>query len=110
MSGIARVTGTIGHVGLIVLLLVLYLKFIRRKIYKDNAQLLLMALVLLFPAVLAFLSVRIHVDFPLQYFILIPVASMLLTVLFDSRTGFYGTVISALMVAGIRGNDYEIAL
>ncbi len=110
MSNLARVAGTVGHVGLIVLLLVLYLKFIRRKIYKDNGQLLLMALVLLFPAVLAYLSVRIQVDFPLQYLILIPVASMLLTVLFDSRTGFYGTVIAALLVAGIRGNDYEIAL
>ncbi|MDP4200748.1 MAG: HDIG domain-containing protein [Bacteroidota bacterium] len=110
MSAIGRIAGTIGHVGLIVLLLVLYLKFIRRRIYKDNGQLLLMALVLLFPAILAYLSVRVQVDFPLQYFILIPVASMLLTVLFDSRTGFYGTVIAALLVAGIRGNDYEIAL
>ncbi|HZK75913.1 MAG TPA: HDIG domain-containing protein, partial [Candidatus Kapabacteria bacterium] len=36
--------------------------------------------------------------------------SMLLTVLFDSRTGFYGTVVAALIVAGIRGNDYSIAL
>jgi cyclic-di-AMP phosphodiesterase PgpH len=110
MSSIGRVAGTIGHVGLIVLLLVLYLKFIRRRIYKDNGQLLLMALVLLFPAILAFLSVRIRVDFPLEYLILIPVASMLLTILFDSRTGFYGTVVAALLVAGIRGNDYQIAL
>jgi len=107
---LGRFTGTVGHAGLIVLLLVLYLKFIRRKIYNDNGQLLLMALVLIFPAVLAYLSVRMQVNFPLQYFILIPVASMLLTVLFDSRTGFYGTVVAALMVAGIRGNDYEIAL
>jgi putative nucleotidyltransferase with HDIG domain len=84
--------------------------FIRRRIYNDNAQVLLMAIVLLFPAILAYLSIRIQVDFPLQYFILIPVASMLLTVLFDSRTGFYGTVVSALLVAGIRGNDYSIAL
>jgi cyclic-di-AMP phosphodiesterase PgpH len=35
---------------------------------------------------------------------------MLLTVLFDSRTGFYGTVVASLIVAGIRGNDYSIAL
>ena len=110
VAELARITGTIGHAGLIILLLVLYLKFIRRRIYKDNGQLLLMALVILFPAVLAYFSVRVQVDFPLQYFILIPVASMLLTVLFDSRTGFYGTVIVALIVAGIRGNDYSIAL
>lgn len=105
-----RFAGTVGHAGLLVLLIVLYLKFIRRKIYNDNGQILLLALVLLFPAVLAYLSVWIPVDFPLQYFILIPVASMLLTVLFDSRTGFYGTVVASLIVAGIRGNDYSIAL
>ena len=35
---------------------------------------------------------------------------MLLTIIFDSRVGFYGTVIIAFVVAGIRGNDYSIAL
>ncbi len=36
-----RIVGTIGLAGVIVLLMVLYLKFIRRKIYNDNAQILL---------------------------------------------------------------------
>ena len=110
VAELLRIAGTMGHAGLIVLLLVLYLKFIRRKIYNDNAQILLMSLVMLFPAIMAYFSVRIPVDFPLQYFILIPAASMLLTVLFDSRTGFYGTVAVSLIVAGIRGNDYSVAL
>lgn len=107
---IGRVLGTVGHVVIIVMLFILYVKFIRRKIYKDNAQLLLISLILIFPAVLAFLSVQIHTRFPLEYLILIPVASMTLTVLFDSRTGFYSTVIVSLLVAGIRGNDYNVAL
>jgi putative nucleotidyltransferase with HDIG domain len=105
-----RILGTIGHVFIIVLLFVLYVKFIRRRIYKDNAQLLLVSLILIFPALLAFLSVQIHTSLPLEYLILIPVTSMMLTILFDSRTGFYGTVIVALLVAGIRGNDYTVAL
>ncbi|MDP4219699.1 MAG: HDIG domain-containing protein [Bacteroidota bacterium] len=107
---VARAVGTIGHVAIIVLLFVLYVKFIRRRIYKDNAQLLLISVILIFPALMAYVSVGIHTSFPLEYFILIPVTSMLLTVLFDSRTGFYGTVITALLVAGIRGNDYNVAL
>lgn len=107
---LGRIVGTIGHVMVIILLMVLYLKFIRRRIYNDNLQVLLLSLVLLFPAVLAFLSVQIQVDFPLEYFILLPVTSMLLTVMFDSRTGFYGTVVGALIIAGIRGNDYTVAL
>ncbi|MEI8135132.1 MAG: HDIG domain-containing metalloprotein [bacterium] len=107
---VARALGTAGHVAIIVLLFVLYVKFIRRRIYKDNAQLLLISIILIFPAVLAFFSVGIQTVFPIEYLILIPVTSMLLTVLFDSRTGFYGTVIVALLVAGIRGNDYNVAL
>ncbi len=107
---IGRILGTVGHVAIIILLFVLYVKFIRRRIYKDNAQLVLISGILIFPAVLAFLSVQIHTSLPLEYLILIPVTSMLLTVLFDSRTGFYGTVIVALIVAGIRGNDYNVAL
>jgi putative nucleotidyltransferase with HDIG domain len=107
---VARALGTTGHVAIIVLLFVLYVKFIRRKIYKDNAQLLLISIILIFPALMAYISVGIHTSFPLEYLILIPVTSMLLTVLFDSRTGFYGTVIVALLVAGIRGNDYNVAL
>jgi putative nucleotidyltransferase with HDIG domain len=106
----ARAVGTVGHVAIIVLLFVLYVKFIRRRIYKDNAQLLLISLILIFPAFLAYLSVGVQTSFPIEYLILIPVTSMLLTVLFDSRTGFYGTVIVALLVAGIRGNDYNVAL
>jgi hypothetical protein len=35
---------------------------------------------------------------------------MLLTIFFDSRVGFYGTVILSFIVAGIWGNDYGIAL
>ncbi len=35
---------------------------------------------------------------------------MLLTIIFDSRVGFYGTVAISLLVAGIHGNDYTIAL
>jgi putative nucleotidyltransferase with HDIG domain len=34
---------------------------------------------------------------------------MLLTIIFDSRVGFYGTVILSFLAAGIRGNDYSVA-
>jgi hypothetical protein len=51
-----------------------------------------------------------EVDLPVEYLIVVPVTSMLLTILFDSRVGFYGTVIIAFLVGGIRGNDYAIAL
>jgi putative nucleotidyltransferase with HDIG domain len=35
---------------------------------------------------------------------------MLLTIIFDSRVGFYGTVVIALIAGGLRGNDYVFTL
>jgi putative nucleotidyltransferase with HDIG domain len=35
---------------------------------------------------------------------------MLLTITFDSRIGFYGTVIVSLVVGGLKGNDYAFTL
>ena len=34
---------------------------------------------------------------------------MLLTIIFDSRVGFYGTVVISLIAGGLRGNDYSFA-
>jgi putative nucleotidyltransferase with HDIG domain len=58
----------------------------------------------------AYLARELDVNAPIEYLIFVPAASMLLTIIFDSRVGFYGTVIIAFLTAGIRGNDYTIAL
>jgi putative nucleotidyltransferase with HDIG domain len=41
--------------------------------------------------------------------VILPAASMLITIMFDSRVGFYSTVILALIVGSLRGNDYAFA-
>jgi putative nucleotidyltransferase with HDIG domain len=58
----------------------------------------------------AYVTREVDVTAPIEYLILVPSAAMLLTIVFDSRVGFYGTVTIAFLVAGIRGNDYSIAL
>ena len=58
----------------------------------------------------AFVTTQIETDQSLEYLILVPVASMLLTIVFDSRIGFYSTVVIALIISGIRGNDYILAV
>jgi hypothetical protein len=54
--------------------------------------------------------VRLPVAEPIQYLICVPVASMLLAIIFDSRVAFYGTVTIAFLVGAMRGNDYSIGL
>jgi putative nucleotidyltransferase with HDIG domain len=88
----------------------LYLGLFRKGIAGSNRKLALIGLLFLLEGVMAYLTREIDVNAPVEYLILVPVASMLLTIIFDSRVGFYGTVLISLIVAGIRGNDYSIAL
>jgi cyclic-di-AMP phosphodiesterase PgpH len=55
---------------------------------------------------MAWVSNQIHSSLPLELLIFIPALSMLVAIVYDSRTAFYTTVTMALLLAGIRGNDY----
>jgi cyclic-di-AMP phosphodiesterase PgpH len=56
------------------------------------------------------LSISIETALPIQFLILLPIASMLIAIIFDSRLAFYFTVTNALLTAAIRGNDYSIII
>jgi putative nucleotidyltransferase with HDIG domain len=105
-----QLVGTFLHVTLVLVLYAIYLSLFRKKIFGNNRRLALVAFLILFVALVAYLTREVDVQAPLEYLIVVPVASMLLTIVFDSRVGFYGTVIVAVLVAGIRGNDYSLAL
>jgi hypothetical protein len=104
------VSGKIGHAGLIILLMVLYLMFIRKNIFADNFEVGIICAMFVAVSFLSWLSVVIPSTFPLEYLIFLPAFSMLIAIVFDSRTAFYATVTMSLLVAGIRGNDYITAL
>ncbi len=107
---ISQYLGTVLHVTVVVMLFGIYLFLFRKRIVGNNRRLALIASLILFEGLLAFVSREADVRAPVEYLILVPVASMALTIVFDSRVGFYGTVIIAYLIAGIRGNDYTIAL
>ena len=102
--------GNLLHTAAILSLLAMYIYLFRKRILSDNSRITLIALLILFIAFLAFVIVQIRSKLPLEYLIVLPVSSMLLAIIFDSRVAFYGTVVSALLLAGIRGNDYAIAV
>ncbi len=106
----AQVVGTALHVMVIVMLYGIYLYLFRKHIFGNNRRLALIALLILLEGVFAYLTREADVTAPVEYLIAVPVASMILTIVFDSRVGFYGTVIVSFVVAGIRGNDYSVAL
>ncbi len=94
------------HISLFISLLVAYIFLFRKKIYYDNNKIILFALIILFVSFITFLINQIEVQAPMQYLIFIPAASMLITIMFDSRIGFYTTVIITLIAGALRGNDY----
>jgi cyclic-di-AMP phosphodiesterase PgpH len=109
-ASVLQYLGKAGHAAVILLFLVIYLSLFRPRIFGNNSRLFLIALLLLFEAVLARLSFEVALPGPVQYLILVPVASMLITIVFDSRVAFYSTVTAAFLVGALRGNDYSIAL
>lgn len=109
-QSIAQDVGKFLHVSIIFLLLGIYIYLFRKKIYHDNLMILLILVVILMICLMAFLVSELNVTGAIELLILLPVVSMLLTIIFDSRIGFYTTVISALLIGGIRGNDYALVV
>jgi len=103
---ILQSVGKFFHIGLILSLLVTYLYLFRKGIFFNNQKLLMFVIIILFVSFVTFLINQVRVQAPLQYLIFIPAASMLLTIMFDSRIGFYSTVIMTLITGALRGNDY----
>lgn len=101
--------GKFFHISLLLSLLIIYLFLFRKKIFFDNQKLLLITIILVFVCFVTFLINQISVNVPLQFLIFIPAATMLLTIIFDSRVGFYTTVIISLITGALRGNDYTFA-
>jgi len=105
-----QVVGRVGHTASILFLLVIYLFLFRKRIFHSNERLLLIAIIILMPTLLAHLSFSLPINGPVQYLILVPTASMLIAIMFDSRVAFYSTVTISFLVGALRGNDYAIIL
>ncbi len=110
MGRIMQTFGKSLHIIIILSIYIIYIYLFRKRIFYDNQKMLLICLVILLISSLAYLVQQLDVTAPVHLLVLVPVASILLTVIFDSRLGFYGTVVIALVAAGLRGNDYVLAL
>ncbi len=89
----------------ILLLFYLYLYLLRRQIFDDDKMLLLATLVL--GIIIALFAVAVRIENVRPYAVPVAVASVLLTVLFDSRVGVFGTLSLALVGGHLVGGDLE---
>ena len=97
------------HISLLLSLLTVYIMLFRKRIFYDNNKLILISLIFVSVSFSTFLVNQIEVQAPIHFLIFLPAASMLFTIIFDSRMGFYCTVILALIAGALRGNDYTFA-
>ena len=102
--------GSIGHSFLILSMMILYLYFIRPSIFVNNQKLFGLFGIVMAAPILAWITVYSNSTYPLEYGVIVPALSMLIAILYDSRTAFYSTVVMALLIAGVRGSDYSVGL
>jgi cyclic-di-AMP phosphodiesterase PgpH len=106
----ATFAGKFLHAIAIMWLFSMYLYLFRKSIFHDNAKLAMIALIVLSTAACAWATRLYEGELAMKFLILVPVTSMLLGIVFDSRVAFYGTVVTSLLAAAVRGNDYSVAL
>jgi putative nucleotidyltransferase with HDIG domain len=101
--------GKILTVFVLLLVLGVFLYYIRPTVYNDNLQLLILASLILVEGFFAYTSLKLNVPAPVELLIFVPVASILLTIIFDSRLAFYSVTVICFLIAVIRGGDFSIA-
>jgi len=97
-------------VTIMLVLLIMFLYKMRPLIFEDNMRLILLSTIILFQCLLSYLSLNIKVNYPIEFMIFVPVAAMLLTIIFDSRLSVYTIVIICILVSAVRGGDYDILI
>jgi len=86
----------------------LYLYTVRQSLFKDNRKMLLITLLL--SVIIGFFALAIRLPFDAMYAVPVAMVSVLLTVIFDSRVGLFGTLTLALIGGLLLGFDYEFTL
>ncbi len=100
--------GRVMFVSLMIFLLGIFLFKMRSSIFEDNMKLILISTIILLQCLFSYLSLQIQINYPIEYIIFVPVAAMLLTIIFDSRVAVYAIIIICLLVSALRGGDYDI--
>ncbi|HAY32596.1 MAG TPA: HDIG domain-containing protein [Ignavibacteria bacterium] len=106
---ILQYVGKFFTVFILMLILILFLYYIRKDVFINNFKLMIISSMILIVGFIAFLSMNIDLKLPIELLIFVPVASILLTIIFDSRLAFYTVTIICFLVAAIRGGDYSIS-
>ena len=85
----------------------LYVYLLRRQIFNDNRKVLLIAMI--FGGIIGLYAIALRVPEMAMYVVPVAIASVLLTVIFDSRVGLFGTLTLALIGGHLLRYNLEFA-
>lgn len=103
-----QIVGKVMTIFILLLILTLFLYYIRYDIFKNNLLLALLSSLILLVSFVSFLSLKLTINAPVELLIFVSVASILLTIIFDSRLAFFVIVVICLLIAAIRGGDFTV--
>jgi putative nucleotidyltransferase with HDIG domain len=101
------ILGSILHAASVLAILIIYL---RRRSWERNGQLASLLSLPVITAAMSWATVQAPGTLPLEYVIVIPALSMLVSVLYEARTAFILTLVMSLTLAGVRGHDHAAGL
>lgn len=104
---ILRYFGKFLMISLVISIFVFFLILNRLHILKDIKRVILIATVFLLITFLAYNINRLELS---AYLIPVTIGSMLLTIFFDTRVGFVGTIILGILIGCLRGNEFNITV
>ncbi|MFQ5863698.1 MAG: HD family phosphohydrolase [bacterium] len=85
----------------------MFLLVARKEIFSNVKNMLLIFVIFMVILFITFLSNQFEFS---KYLIPIAIASMLLTIFFDTRTAFIGTVALSVLIGALRGNEFGIMI
>lgn len=86
----------------------MFLMVSRKEIFNNSKKMLMIFIVFMLIIGIAFLTNQFGTTSNLKYLIPVAIASMLLTIFYDSRVAFIGTVALSILIGALRGNEFGI--
>ncbi|MFQ5822725.1 MAG: HD family phosphohydrolase [bacterium] len=87
--------------------IVMFLLVSRKEIYSNVKKMLMIFIIFMIILFITYLSNQFEFS---KYLIPITIASMLLTIFYDTRTAFIGTVTLSILIGALRGNEFGIMI
>lgn len=109
-GGLKRILPFVGKILIIILALsfsVLFLFVSRPEIFYHVKKMMMIFIIFMLIIFFTFLVNQLRLS---AYLIPIAIASMLLTIFFDTRTAFIGTVSLSILIGALRGNEFGILI